>query len=213
MEICANGAMTIDIRRITRNDCADLILNVHYAHRWPSISYAYGLFRDDILEGCVTFGTPPSSPLRNGIAGQEYATHVLELNRLVLRSNERNDASRLVSGAIRLMLGNHIIVSFADTSQGHRGTVYQASGFTYHGLSANRTDWKIRGKEHLHGQTVADEFRGQPNRAALMRKKYGDDFYLLDRPRKHRYIRIIGSRGFRVKAMRAIRYQQEPYPC
>jgi hypothetical protein len=79
--------------------------------------------------------------------------------------------------------------------------VYRASNFIYCGLSAKRTDWKVRGLEHLHGQTIADEFRGVPNRSTAMREKYGDDFYLEPRSRKHRYLYFIGSRkevrGFR----------------
>jgi hypothetical protein len=71
----------------------------------------------------------------------------LELNRLCLKSNAKNDASFLVSASIRLLAtaGNFICISFADTEQGHSGYVYQACNFTYHGLSAKRTDWKVRG--------------------------------------------------------------------
>ena len=200
------------IRRITRAECERLVVGVHYAHRWPSITHAFGLFRDDVLIGCVTYGTPASSTLRNGIAGEDFAGTVLELNRLVLDHNIKNDASMLVSGSLRLIGGDHIVISFADTDQGHRGIVYQASNFSYHGLSAKRTDWKVRGMEHLHGITIADQFRGVANRAQAMRNKYGDDFYLAPRPRKHRYIKIIGSKGFRVKAARAIKYPKMPYP-
>jgi len=200
------------IRRITRAECERLVVGVHYAHRWPSITCAFGLFRDDVLVGCVTYGTPASSPLRNGIAGEDFAGTILELNRLVLDHNIKNDASMLVSGSLRLIGGDHIVISFADTDQGHRGIVYQASNFSYHGLSAKRTDWKVRGMEHLHGITIADQFRGVANRAQAMRDKYGDDFYLAPRPRKHRYIKIIGSKGFRVKAERAIKYPKMPYP-
>jgi len=159
-------------------DCAPFILGIHYARRWPSISHAFGLYRDEELVGVVTYGTPPSAPLRNGIAGAELAGCVLELNRLCLRDNLKNEASRLVGASLRKLPKRSIVISFADTEQDHKGIVYQACSFTYHGLSAKRTDWKIKGKEHLHGQTVADEFRGQENRAALMRAKYGEDFYL-----------------------------------
>lgn len=204
--------MTV-IRRVTRAECERLVVGVHYAHRWPSITYAFGLFRDDVLVGCVTYGTPASSTLRNGIAGEDFAASVLELNRLVLDHNIKNDASMLVSGSLRLIGGDHIVISFADTEQGHRGIVYQASNFSYHGLSAKRTDWKVRGMEHLHGITIADQFRGIANRAQAMRDKYGDDFYLAPRPRKHRYIRIVGSKGFKAKAAKAIKYERMPYPC
>jgi hypothetical protein len=202
----------IEIRPATRLDLKPFIISRHYAGRFPSVSFAYGLFMGEICEGVVSFGTPSSSPLRTGICGPEYAQHVLELNRLVLRSNVKNHCSQLVSGAIKRMSGDWIIISFADTSQGHVGTVYQASNFIYCGLSEKRTDWKIRGMEHLHGQTVADEFRGKENRAQLMREKYGDDFYLAPRPLKHRYVKIIGSRKFRKDALSALRYPQAPYP-
>ncbi len=203
---------TRSIVAASRNDLKPFLLNIHYAKRFPSVSHAYGLDVDGKIEGVVTYGTPPSATLRNGIAGKGMAANVLELNRLCLRSNERNDASWLVSASIRELSGDRIIVSFADTESGHIGTVYQAANFLYTGLSAKRTDWKIRGKEHLHGQTVADEFRGQKNRAALMRAKYGDDFYLKPRSRKHRYVLIVGSRKFRKEAIISLRYKIQEYP-
>jgi len=184
------------VKTITRKESEEYILHIHYAKRWPSISYYYGLFFNDVLCGVVTYGTPASAPLRKGIAGIEHAPEVLELNRLCLKHNRKNEASRLIAGSIRLLPKNKIIISFADTSKGHYGTVYQASNFIYVGLSAKRTDWKIKGKEHLHGQTIADEFRGTKNRAKAMRDKYGDKFYLKDRPRKHKYIFIHGTKSY-----------------
>ena len=103
-------------------------------------------------------------------------------------------------------------MSFADTSQEHLGIVYQATNFIYTGLSAKRTDWKVKGKEHLHSQTLIDEFRGQPNRSKLIREKYGDDFYVADRPRKHRYIFITGSKTYKKKVLRNLKYPIHNYP-
>lgn len=110
-----------------------------------------------------------------------------------------------------------IVVSYADCGQGHVGYVYQACNFMYTGLSAKRTDWKIRGQEGMHGQSVADISKkaaglGRGARAAFMRDRFGDDFYLADRPQKHRYIYIVGSRSQRKKIRRALRYSVEPYP-
>lgn len=200
------------VAEIKRSQCENFILNIHYAKRWPSISYSYGLYEQDILVGVVTYGTPPSSPLRNGIAGKSFSQDVIELNRLVLLNNKKNEASFLVSKSLKLLPKNKIIVSFADISQNHTGYVYQACNFLYCGLSAKRTDWKIKGKEHLHGVTVADEFRGMPNRSALMKKKYGDDFFLLDRPRKHRYVYIVGDRKYKKSVIANLNYKIEPYP-
>jgi hypothetical protein len=140
------------------------------------------------------------------------AYSVIELNRLCLSENAKNEASFLVAKSMRMIGGNRIIVSFADPDQGHVGTVYQATNFLYCGLSAKRTDWKVRGMEHLHGQTIADEFRGHSCRADAMREKYGDDFYLAPRTQKHRYITFIGSRGFRSSCKKLLRYAVCAYP-
>lgn len=200
------------VKQVTREECKHFILDIHYARRFPSVSYAYGLFEDEELVGIVTYGTPSSAPLRRGIAGDEHIKDILELNRLCLLNNKKNEASMLVSKSLKLLPQKKIVISFADTSQGHLGTVYQACNFTYHGLSAKRTDWALYSKPHLHGQTIGDEFRGMKNRAQLMRDKYGDDFYLKPRPRKHRYIYLVGSVGWKKYIKRKLKYPQEVYP-
>jgi len=207
-----NDAGGYEVAAIERNQCEEYILKIHYAKRWPSVSYAFGLYLNGILCGVVTYGSPPSSTLKKGIAGDEYKADILELNRLCLKNNVKNEASILVGRSLRALPKEKIVVSFADIAQGHSGYVYQATNFIYCGLSAKRTDWKVKGKEHLHGQTIADEFRGVPNRAQAMRDKYGDDFYLAPRSRKHRYLFIIGSKTYKKKVKKALKYLIVPYP-
>ena len=200
------------VRAIKSSDSYWMLLNVHYAKRIPSISYAYGLFEDGNLVGCVTYGTPSSSHLRSGVCGEEYASNILELNRLCLIDNKRNQASKLVSKSLSMLPRPSIVVSFADGEQGHVGYIYQACNFIYCGLSAKRTDWAIRGAEKMHGQSIADEFRGVENRSNAMRAKYGDDFYLKPRSRKHRYLYFLGSKNWKKKALSNLRYAVEQYP-
>lgn len=202
----------MEVRKIPAKEAYDLLLNVHYAARIPSISFAYGLFVGGELEGVVTYGTPASSPVRKGLMGPENASLVLELNRLCLRTNPRNAASYLIAQSLKLLPKPRAILSFADTSQGHTGSVYQASNFLYCGLSAKRTDWKIKGLEHLHNQSIVDMFKDRPDRAAAAREKFGDDFSLVARPRKHRYVYFIGSKKERGHMLKNLRYPQAPYP-
>ena len=186
------------------------LLQKHYAKRVPSISYAFGLYDDGVLVGVCTYGTPSAATLRDGIAGPENSKYVLELNRLCIDSDNKNAASILVGRSLQMLPKPSIVVSYADTEQEHVGYVYQACNFICTGLSAKRTDWKIKGLEHLHGQTIADISRGcKGSRSDFMREKFGDDFYLEDRARKHRYIFVTGKN----KALKqSIRYNQEPYP-
>ena len=201
-----------EVREITRKETEPFIIGIHYAKRWPSITWSFGLFYGGELVGVCTYGTPASATLKRGICGDELKDSVIELNRLCLRDNKKNEASFLVSASLRLLPKGKIVVSFADTEQGHKGTVYQAANFIYCGLSAKRTDWKVKGLEHLHGQTIADEFRGVKNRAQAMRDKYGDDFYLKPRSRKHRYVFAVGSKTFKKKVISALRYEITEYP-
>jgi hypothetical protein len=200
------------VEQINPRQAYPFLLDIHYAKRIPSISYAYGLFDNDELIGVCTYGTPPSSPMRKGLLGDSYASIVIELNRLCLKYNRKNEASFLVSGSLKMIDRPKAIVSFADTSQNHLGIVYQATNFIYCGLSAKRTDWHVKGKEHLHGITIADEFRGVANRAQAIRDKYGDDFSLKPRPRKHRYVYFIGSKTEKRKMLNSLKYKIESYP-
>jgi hypothetical protein len=185
------------------------LLEKHYAKRIPSISYAFGLYEDGNLVGVCTYGTPSSTHLRNGIAGEENAEYVLELNRLCIESKNKNAASFLVGRSLQMLPKPSIVVSYADTKQNHVGYVYQACNFIYTGLSIKKKDWAIKGMEHLHGQTIADMSRGQEKRLEYMKEKFGDDFYMKDRARKHRYIFVTGKNK---KLKAAIRYASEPYP-
>jgi hypothetical protein len=202
---------TVNVIPISVDDAIPWITERHYAKRKCPISYAFGAYRGPNLIGVVTYGTPASSPLRIGICGPPWADRVLELNRLCCE-NSKNVASRLVGRSLRMLPRPSVVVSYADTAQGHVGYVYQSTNFIYTGLSAKRTDWKIKGREHLHGATVADESRGQPNRAEWMREKYGDDFYLEDRSRKHRYVFAVGTRAQCAKIRSDLKYQAIPYP-
>jgi len=201
-----------EVKPISNKEAYPYLLEIHYAKRIPSISYTFGLFKDSVLVGVVCYGTPSSPTLRRGIAGDDHIPSILELNRLCLKNNFPNEASLLVGKSLKMLPKGKIIISFADSSQGHAGYVYQACNFTYHGLSAKRTDWALKSRPKLHGATIADMSRGQKNRAQYMRDTYGDDFYLKPRPRKHRYIYVTGKQKHRSKLYKKIKYKQEEYP-
>ncbi len=193
---------------VSRAECAPFILKIHYAKRWPSVSYRFGLFVKGELVGIVTFGTPPSWTLCAGICGKEYQGNVLELNRLCLSTNRPNEASFLVGNAMKLLPKEIIVVSFADTRQGHCGFVYQATNFLYTGLSKKFLDPRVVGFEHQHYATYA---HGLTNKQ--VEAKFGkENVYYEQRTRKHRYITFIGNKRFKKKARKALLYPVLDYP-
>lgn len=181
------------------------LLKKHYARRIPSISYAFGLYDSfGILQGVCTFGTPPSSTLLTGVCGNENSHLVMELNRLVIDDGcPKNMASYLVSKCLKL-LPKSIVISYADTGQGHIGVVYQSCNFIYTGLSSKFIDPMVKGLEHQHHATYAN---GMSNDE--LRQKYGDKLYFVERSRKHRYVYFVKCSK---KIRSALNYPILPYP-
>jgi hypothetical protein len=109
-----------------------MVIDHHYLHRRPPISYAYGLRIDGALKGAVTFGVPASRHLQISACPSDPSL-VLELNRLLVCDSEAaNTESWFVSRALRQMPAR-IVVSYADPLHGHLGYVYRALNFRYAG--------------------------------------------------------------------------------
>lgn len=188
-------------------ECKEWLLEKHYARRIPSISFAFGLYEDSALVGVCTFGTPASSTLLKGVCGDDYQLIVKELNRLVIGSDAANAGSFFISQCFSLLPKPLILVSYADTAQGHHGYIYQATNWLYTGLSSKFSDPKVVGLEHQHHATYAHGM----NKTQLQ-EKFGDSLYYEDRPRKHRYIYFLGSKAEKKKMRQALRYPVLPYP-
>ena len=62
--------MEFNVKKIERKDYIEWIKNKHYAQRVPSVSFAYGLFEDAELIGCLTIGKPASNALCEGVLGK-----------------------------------------------------------------------------------------------------------------------------------------------
>ncbi len=180
------------VRPIQNYETKTWLLNKHYAKRMPSISYAFGLYDDDFLIGICTFGSPPSPSLCVGVCGEEHKNKVVELNRLILETDKPNSASFLVSQSLKLLPKPSIVISYADTKQGHVGYIYQATNFFYTGATVERTDMGgIDGKHSRHAK--------DPNIRVF-------------RSSKHRYITFTGSRLQKKKLTKLLKYKTESYP-
>lgn len=117
---------------IPSREATALVVEHHYLHRRPPISFAFGLRHEGVLVGAVTFGTPPSRHLQVG-ASPDSPSLVIELNRLwVSDEMPRNTESAFVAAALA-QLPPRIVVSYADLAHGHVGYVYRALSWRYAG--------------------------------------------------------------------------------
>ena len=189
------------VKSIKTELCKEWLLYKHYAKRIPSISYAFGLFEGEILQGVLTIGKPPSPSLCVGVCGEDNSKYVYELNRLCVNDNlKKNVLSYFVSQALK-KLSNIILVSYADTSQNHNGYIYQATNWIYTGLSAKRTERYDIDNPNRHSKSVTEN-----------KNINYQDLAVRERPQKHRYIFFIASKKQKKRWNKELKYSVCEYP-
>ena len=209
------------VRPIPFSEAKEWVLYKHYAHRVPSISFAFGLYDGPVLRGVCTFGVPASPSLIQGSISEEWHDKFYELNRLVVDDGlPRNALSFFVSGSLKMLPRPMVVVSFADSGMGHHGYIYQATNWLYTGLSAKFEDYVVRGMENLHPSTIGDRAgrsdkanKGRISHVQKLREIYGEEnVYLKERSRKHRYFYFLGNKR-EVRRMKSLLpYKIQPYP-
>lgn len=166
----------MNVRSINNFEVKDWLLNKHYAKRMCSISYSFGLYIDNVLNGVVTFGMPPSSNLAESICGLDCKENVLELNRLVVNDGlPKNTLSFFVSNSIKKLPNNKIIVSFSDANMNHNGYIYQATNFIYTGVSSNNTKLIDKFGDEFHFRNIGHYQKNNKVNAKLIKRRLNED--------------------------------------
>lgn len=200
------------VEKISCKDATAMMVEHHYLHRRGPASECFGLFDfNGALVGAITFGVPASPSLCRGIAGPEEVPHVIELTRLWIADITPKNAESFLIGRSLKMLSTEkdIVVSFAEIRAGHVGTVYQATNWLYTGLSERHVEWHLDGIEaSRHGRHLFDEYGGVNG----AKEFFGDRLIRGERPRKHRYIFLRGTRRRKRELLEKLRYQILPYP-
>jgi len=116
----------------------------HYSHGIHNGPMCYGLFERLELVGVCAFATPCSENVCASVFGAEDKRSVTELHRLVLLDRmPKNTESWFISRALKQLKHDrpyyHAVLSFADATQGHVGTIYQATNAIYAGMSGKAT--------------------------------------------------------------------------
>ena len=185
------------VESIKSKETYDWLLHKHYAKRIPSISYAFGLFKNKELLGVCTLGSPASPSLCIGVCGAEYKNKVIELNRLCVEEGlEPNVCSYFVSSSLNKIKKDYVVVSYADRDMNHEGYIYQATNWNYTGHTKERTDIGLDDNSHSRHYDKNIDY-------SKHRKK---------RSSKHRYIYFIGNKTQKKNMLKNLKYEIQPYP-
>jgi len=201
----------MEVMPIPYRAAMNMVVEHHYLHRKAPASFCYGLFDSSgMMLGTVVYGKPASPSLCKGIAGPEESPRVIELTRLWIADiTPKNAESYLIGNSLKLLPKEFdIVVSFAEIQAGHVGVVYQATNWLYTGKSDRHVEYKLDGVSGKHSRHLFDE-HGGVNKA---KEFYGDRLLKSERPRKHRYIMLRGSKARRKELLTKLRYPLLPYP-
>ncbi len=124
--------------RVVRVDrkAVDAIILRHYIHKWPGVCVlVLALVRGAEPLGAIVFALPPRE------TAKRYGGVTWELARLWIDDSvPANAETYLISQAVKYIRKNHrdvhALVSYADPSAGHAGTIYKAANWKADG----RTD-------------------------------------------------------------------------
>jgi len=140
--------MTIRISDVTfesgMDDVTEYIRENHYSGTCNPISNKWKLIdSSDNIVGGIVFANPMSEKVREFIAGEEEKRSVTELHRLYTDDAcEKNMESWFISQALSALKKKkpkyRFVVSYADSTEGHSGTVYRASNALYTGKAQKR---------------------------------------------------------------------------
>ena len=112
------------------------VMRWHYSKIMTKSRNNYiGVWEDGQYIGCFIYGFS-ISPQLGKIFGLEQIEFT-ELKRIAL-DNHNVRVSHLISETVKMIKGRNpglrLVISFADSEQGHIGAVYQASNFVYIGF-------------------------------------------------------------------------------
>lgn len=115
----------------------------HYARGCSNTGIMHGLIRrsDRAIVGAACW-LPPTRVCAESVSRDDWR-NVLSLSRLAVVDGEpKNCASLLIAGSIRLLPPRwRWLVTFADESQGHTGTIYRATGWRFVGRTKPEARW------------------------------------------------------------------------
>jgi hypothetical protein len=135
--------------------------NWHYSKCLPAGKIVkIGIWENNLFIGVVLFSCGATPNLSNPY--QLQMEECCELTRVALK-NHKSQVSRIVKIAIKLLKKIcpkiRLIISFADSEQGHHGGIYQAGNWIYNG-NINLPSWIIKGSKK-HPRSVVQKYGSQ----------------------------------------------------
>ncbi|MEE9249125.1 MAG: DNA methyltransferase [Dehalococcoidia bacterium] len=163
----------------------------HYLHSLPAgTRVAFGVLLGTRLLGALTLGVGPKQA--HSLVEGATPDDCLTLTRLWLSDLLPPNSESRVLGVVLRALHRHtnlkFLISYADPAQGHVGTIYQATGWVYTGLSEPMPLYDLGDGIARHSRSLSHAFG---THSLTHFKRHGISVKLVHRAAKHRYIYFL----------------------
>ena len=199
------------VRRVPGGIGKTYIREHHYSRSCHNGPMTWGMFEaeSDNLVGICAFATPSSENVRRAPFGPGFENSVTELHRLHIQDTTPTNAeSWFVSRALKGLKEERplirAVLSFADSTEGHFGAIYQALNALYCGTTGRARFWRDQEGRLRHprqsGHNVTPDEAAEKGWVGEMREA------------KYRYLFLVGNRAEKRDARRRLRLDPQPYP-
>ncbi|MFM6281420.1 MAG: hypothetical protein ACKPKQ_00150 [Dolichospermum sp.] len=160
--------------------------NWHYSKCVPAGKVAkIGVWENNKYIGCIIFGWGVNKNI--GSPYRLMQTEIAELVRVALNKHS-TPVTKLLSIALKLLKkqspGLKLIISYADSGEGHHGGIYQGGNWIYEGVSLS-SELKIKGRLY-HKRTVDSRFG--TNNLEWIKENIDASAKWVSVPGKHKYL-------------------------
>lgn len=183
-----------DVLPCERKEIVDFIEHWHYSENVNGLTtdYCFKLLdTNNNIIGAMIYGKIAMANVWKKYAEQE--SDLTELKRLCCIDNTpKNTESFFIGYTLRWLKKNtdiKTVISYADTTYSHEGTIYKASNFKYAGMTSKGRVIMYNGKRY-HDKTIRTKYKGQLKPFAAEIKKALEDgkAEYVDTLGKHIYI-------------------------
>ncbi|NBW21738.1 MAG: hypothetical protein EBR82_78650 [Caulobacteraceae bacterium] len=185
-----------------RKEIVSFLEHWHYSKNVNGLTtdYCFKLLdTDKNIIGAMIYGKIGMANVWRKYAEKE--SELIELKRLCcIDDTPKNTESFFIGHTLRWLRKNtkiKTVISYADMTYSHTGTIYKASNFTYHGMTAKGRVIMYNGKRY-HDKTIRTKYNGNLKPFAIKIKEAlenGDAQYV-DTLGKHIYIYKLRNTPF-----------------
>lgn len=196
--------MSLHLDWATHQSAKYAVEHWHYSKCMPAGKLVkIGVWEDKQFIGVVMFGLGANNNM-----GKSYGLEIIQAGELVrvALKNHKTPVSKIISISLKMLNKKcpklRLIVSYADSNQGHIGSIYQAGNWIYDGFNEERK-LKIKNKI-IHNRTLSSNY-GTCSLQKL--KKLFPDISRVKTKKKYRYLMPLNK-----QMRKQIEPLSKPYP-